>query len=68
MIPRTNIVLDPRPSRDMQARLLSVPDTAHILGISRSHAYRLVERGDLPSVRLGRRILVPLAAVRSLTS
>jgi excisionase family DNA binding protein len=36
-----------------------VPEVAELLGISRSLAYELVARRELPSVRLGRRILVP---------
>jgi excisionase family DNA binding protein len=50
------------------ARLVSVGDAAAILGISRSHAYRLVAAGDLPSVHLGRRVLVPLSAIEVLSA
>jgi hypothetical protein len=32
-------------------------------GISRSHAYDLVPRAELVGVRLGRRIVVPVAAI-----
>ena len=39
-----------------------------MLGISRSHAYELVARGELPSVKLGRRVLVPMSALRALAS
>ena len=39
--------------------LLTVPETARLLRISRNLAYELVARGDLPSVRLGRVIRVP---------
>ena len=42
---------------------LSVPETAKLLGISRALAYQLVARGELPSLRLGRRIVVPRAAL-----
>jgi excisionase family DNA binding protein len=38
---------------------ISVPEAAWRLGISRSFAYQLVQRGELPSVRFGRRIAVP---------
>ena len=38
---------------------ISVPEAARRLGISRSFAYQLVQRGELPSVRFGRRIAVP---------
>lgn len=37
----------------------TVTQTAALLGISRTHAYELVARGDLAHVRLGRRIVVP---------
>lgn len=37
----------------------TVMQTATLLGISRTHAYELVARGDLAHVRLGRRIVVP---------
>lgn len=39
---------------------LSVAEAAALLGISRNHAFKAVQRGDLPSVRVGRRILIPV--------
>ena len=39
--------------------VLTVTEAAGALGISRTHAYELVARGELPSLRLGRRIVVP---------
>ncbi|MCA1844004.1 MAG: helix-turn-helix domain-containing protein [Actinobacteria bacterium] len=39
--------------------VLTVTEAAVALGISRAHAYDLVARGELPSLRLGRRIVVP---------
>ena len=50
------------------ARLMSVGDAASLLGISRSHAYRLVAAGELPSVHLGRRVLVPRSAIEVLSA
>jgi excisionase family DNA binding protein len=44
-------------------RTVSIPEAARLLGISRSHAYDLVRRGELVGVRLGRRIVVPIAAI-----
>lgn len=44
----------------------SVDETAHRLGISRAHAYELIARADLPSLRLGRRIVVPVRAIEAL--
>jgi excisionase family DNA binding protein len=45
---------------------VSVPEAARILGVSRAHAYELVARNELPAVRLGRRILVPLHVIEAL--
>ena len=42
---------------------ISVSETARLLGISRSTAYQAVERGEIPSIRVGRRILVPREAL-----
>lgn len=41
------------------ALVLTVPEVARTLGISRSFAYELVAAGELPSIRLGRRVVVP---------
>ena len=40
-------------------QVLTVPEAAQILGISRSLAYALVSRDEIKAVRLGRRIVVP---------
>lgn len=45
---------------------LSVEQAGQVLGISRRSAYRAVERGDLPTLRLGRRVLVPTARLLAL--
>jgi excisionase family DNA binding protein len=42
---------------------LSVEEAGALLGISRDLAYDLVGRGQLPSVRLGRRLVVPRRAL-----
>ena len=39
---------------------LTVEQAATLLGIARSTAYELVATGGIPSLRLGRRIVVPL--------
>jgi excisionase family DNA binding protein len=44
----------------------TVTHTATLLGISRTHAYELVARGDLAHVRLGRRIVVPRQSLERL--
>jgi excisionase family DNA binding protein len=51
----------------MTTRLaLSVEEAAGLLGISRALAYELVNRGELPAVRLGRRIVVPRVGLEAL--
>ena len=44
---------------DSASATMTVAEAARHLGISRSHAYDLVRAGDLPHLRLGRRIVVP---------
>lgn len=44
----------------------SVEEAGHRLGISRAHAYELVARGELPHLRLGRRLVVPKRALEAL--
>jgi excisionase family DNA binding protein len=46
----------------------SVAEAGALLGISRAFAYELVARGELPVIRLGRRRLVPKAALSALIS
>lgn len=42
---------------------LTVEEAAAVLGISRAFAYEAVRRGDVPAIKIGRRILVPRAAL-----
>ena len=43
--------------------VLTVEEAARILRVSRAFAYELLNRGELPCIRLGRRILVPRRAL-----
>lgn len=54
------------PKVDRRRRVFSVDEVAMILGISRAHAYELIARNELRHVRLGRRILIPVAVVDEL--
>ena len=38
---------------------LSVDEVAEALGVSRGLAYEAVRQGEIPSIRVGKRILVP---------
>ena len=48
------VALVDRPER----LVLSVPEAAGLLGISRRLAYELAARGELPVLRLGGRVLI----------
>ncbi len=50
----------------MNRLTLTVDEAGELLGISRAHAYEMVARGELPSIRLGKRILVPQRALDAL--
>lgn len=42
---------------------LTVPEVGGLLGMSRDHIYAAVARGDLPSLRVGNLIRVPVPAL-----
>ena len=42
---------------------LTVKEAQKILGLGRSLVYQGIEAGEIPSVRIGRRILIPKAAL-----
>jgi excisionase family DNA binding protein len=45
---------------------LTVEEVARLLRIGRGTAYAAVRRGDIPSIRIGKRVLVPRAALERL--
>ena len=47
----------------MNPLLLSVEEAAMSLGIGRSLAYEQIANGNLPHIKVGRRTLVPVAAL-----
>lgn len=57
----TNGVDGARPRRDRL--VLTIAEAAELLGISRAFAYELAAQGGLPTIRLGRRRLVPRRAL-----
>ncbi len=46
--------------------VVDVGRAAALLGISRASAYEAVRRGEIPSLRFNRRVVVPTAALRRL--
>lgn len=45
--------------------MVTVEEAGRTLGVSRSTVWRLIQRGDLPSVRRGGRRLVPASALHT---
>ncbi len=45
---------------------VSVPEAGRMLGLSRSSTYVAVQRGEIPSVRVGGRVLIPLRRLEAL--
>jgi excisionase family DNA binding protein len=46
---------------------ISVPEAGEkYLGLSRNGAYAAAERGDIPTIRIGRRIRVPVRALEKM--
>ena len=50
----------------VERRTYTVPEAAAILGIGRAAAYEAVRRGDVPSIRIGKRVVVPKAALNDM--
>jgi excisionase family DNA binding protein len=54
--------MPPEPTPDV----LTIPEVARLLRIGRNSAYEAAQRGELPIVRIGRRVLVPRLAFERL--
>lgn len=50
----------------MERLTLTVEESAKALGIGRSAAYEAIRRGDIPSIRIGKRLVVPKVALERL--
>lgn len=48
---------------DREVQTYTVPEAARKLGIGRNSAYEAVRSGEIPSIRIGGRILVPRLAL-----
>lgn len=60
---------EPMESKQKDIKPLTVPLWPHAgkaLGIGKTAAYAAASRGDIPTIRIGGRILVPLAKLKKL--
>lgn len=51
---------------DSDRLTLSVAEAGKLLGLSRSLMYEAIRTGQIPSIRIGRRILIPIAPLERL--
>jgi excisionase family DNA binding protein len=49
--------------KDLQPQTYQISEAAKLLGIGRNHAYEAAKRGEIPAIKIGRRVLVPRAAL-----
>ncbi len=57
-------LLAPPRLEDIESRVtLTVDEVAQLLGMGRTAAYEAARRGEIPSRRLGRRVVVPVPAL-----
>jgi excisionase family DNA binding protein len=53
--------------QDLEDRTtVSVEEAATVLGISRRTAYEAIHRGEIPVLRLGRRMVVPVPKLKKM--
>ena len=50
----------------MDKQTYSVPEAGKMLGVGRNAAYQAVRRGEIPVIQIGRRLVVPKAALERL--
>jgi excisionase family DNA binding protein len=48
----------------METKLLKIEETAKMLGVGRSTAYEMIRREELPVVKMGRSVRVPVTALK----
>lgn len=53
---------------DTDKLTLTVDEVARCLGIGRNSAYEAISRGEIPVIRVGKRLLVPKAALAKMLS
>jgi excisionase family DNA binding protein len=58
--------MDPLATPDKARLTLTIIEAARVLGIGRGSCYALARSGRLPTVRLGRRLLVPRKALEAM--
>jgi excisionase family DNA binding protein len=55
-------------SKEPEALFVSPPQVAVMLAISRAKAYHLIASGEIPSIKIGHSLRVPLSALRAMAA
>ena len=59
--------MTPSTTRAVEVLTLSVPEAGHrYLGLSRGSAYAAAERGEIPTIKVGRLLRVPIRAMEAM--
>lgn len=53
-------------AKSPKSLVYDVPEAGALLGLSRNASYEAAKRGDLPTIRVGKLLKVPKAALESL--
>ena len=64
--PDKGITMTEQYTIDLARPTLTVPETAGVLDIGLNATYDAIKRGDIPSIRIGKSIRVPTAALRAM--
>lgn len=51
---------------NIKKSVYSIPEVAELLGVSRTLAYDLANKGELPVLRLGKRMVIPKIALEKM--
>ena len=51
---------------DIESAVLSVNECAKVLRLSKGSAYQAIATGEIPHLKIGRRILIPRVAIQKL--
>ena len=49
----------------VERQLLRIAEAAEVLGIGRTRTYELTRKGELPSIRVGKSVRVPIGALKA---
>ena len=52
--------------RSLECKVLSVEEAGKVVGLGKSAAYKAIHNGELPSIKLGRKLVVPIAELERL--